>query len=57
VELLGPVAAGMYLFLIPVFGAILATVLLGEKLYLFHALGFALIIAGVLISSRKAAAA
>src|SRR5262249_21698445 len=56
VELLGPAAAGIYLFLIPVFGAVLATALLGEKLQLFHALGFALIIAGVLIGSRKAAA-
>jgi drug/metabolite transporter (DMT)-like permease len=55
VEMLGPAAAGIYLFLIPVFGAILATVLLGENLQLFHALGFALIIAGVLIGSRKAA--
>jgi drug/metabolite transporter (DMT)-like permease len=41
-------AAGLYLFLIPVFGAVLATVLLGEKLHPFHALAFALIIAGVL---------
>jgi len=57
VELLGPSAAGLYLFLIPVFGAVLATVLLGERLYLFHAAGFALIIAGVLIGSRKAAPA
>jgi drug/metabolite transporter (DMT)-like permease len=56
VELLGPAAAGIYLFLIPVFGAVLATALLGEKLHLFHALGFALIIVGVLIGSRKAAA-
>jgi drug/metabolite transporter (DMT)-like permease len=55
VELLGPAAAGLYLFLIPVFGAVLATVLLGEKLHLFHALAFALIIAGVLIGSRSQA--
>ena len=53
VELLGPARAGLYLFLIPVFGALLAVVFLGEKLHLFHALGFAFIIAGVLIGSRR----
>jgi drug/metabolite transporter (DMT)-like permease len=55
VELLGPGQAGFYLFLVPVFGAVLATVLLGERLHLFHVLGFALIIAGVLIASRSPA--
>jgi drug/metabolite transporter (DMT)-like permease len=55
VELLGAAAAGLYLFLIPVFGAVLATVLLGEKLHPFHAFAFALIIAGVLIGSRSPA--
>jgi drug/metabolite transporter (DMT)-like permease len=54
VELLGPIRAGLYLFLVPVFGAVLAMVFLGEKLYLFHALGFALILVGVLIGSRGA---
>jgi drug/metabolite transporter (DMT)-like permease len=57
VELLGPIRAGLYLFLVPVFGAVLAMVFLGEKLYLFHALGFALILVGVLIGSRGAATA
>ncbi|MGO9544705.1 MAG: DMT family transporter [Rhodomicrobium sp.] len=56
VELLGPAPAGLYLFLIPVFGALLATILLHEKLQMFHAAGFALIIAGVLIGSRRAMA-
>ncbi len=55
VELLGPAPAGLYLFLIPVFGALLATGFLGEKLHWFHAVGFAAIIAGVLIGSRRAA--
>ncbi len=48
VELLGPAAAGLYMFLIPPFGALLAVGLLGEKLHWFHAAGFALIIGGVL---------
>jgi drug/metabolite transporter (DMT)-like permease len=53
VELLGPAAAGIYMFLIPAFGAVLAVGLLGEELHWFHAAGFALIIGGVLIGSRK----
>jgi drug/metabolite transporter (DMT)-like permease len=57
VEVMGPAPAGLYLFLIPVFGALLAMLLLGEKLEIFHALGFMLIIAGVLIGSRRAMAA
>ncbi len=52
VELLGSARAGVYLFLIPVFGALLATLFLGEKLALFHALGFALIVAGVVLGGR-----
>jgi len=53
VELLGPAAASIYLFLIPVFGAVLAMTLLGEELHPFHAAGFALIIGGVLVGSRS----
>jgi drug/metabolite transporter (DMT)-like permease len=52
VELLGPARAGLYLFLIPVFGALLAVAFLGERLHPFHAAGFAFIIAGVLIGNR-----
>jgi drug/metabolite transporter (DMT)-like permease len=53
VELLGPARAGFYLFLVPVFGAILAMVALGERLHWYHAVGFTLIIAGVLLGTRK----
>ncbi len=56
VELLGPAAAGLYMFLIPAFGALLAVGLLNERLHVFHAAGFALIIGGVLIGSRGTAA-
>ncbi len=54
VELLGPARAGLFLFLVPVFGGVLAMVALGEQLYWYHAAGFALIIAGVLLGTRKA---
>ncbi len=53
VELLGPTRTGLYMFLVPVFGALLATVFLGERLHLYHALGFAFIIGGVVIGSRR----
>ena len=53
VELLGAARAGIYLFLIPVFGAVLAMVYLNEKLHAYHAAGFALIVAGILWANRK----
>jgi drug/metabolite transporter (DMT)-like permease len=55
VELMGAAKAGMYLFLIPVFGALLATLTLGEELKLFHLAAFALIVAGVTIGTRPPA--
>ncbi len=53
VELLGPAAAGLYMFLIPAFGALLAVGLLGEQLQWFHAVGLMLIAAGVAIGTRR----
>ena len=53
VELLGPTRTGLYMFLVPVFGSLLAVLFLGERLYLYHALGFAFIIGGVVIGSRR----
>ncbi len=47
VELIGAAKSGMFLFLMPVFGAVLATLFLGETLYAFHIVAFTLIIAGV----------
>ncbi len=57
VELLGPARTGLYMFLVPVFGALLAMVFLGERLHFYHALGFAFIIGGVVIGSRRGKAA
>jgi drug/metabolite transporter (DMT)-like permease len=56
VELLGPTRTGLYMFLVPVFGSLLAVFFLGERLHLYHALGFAFIIGGVVIGSRRRAA-
>jgi drug/metabolite transporter (DMT)-like permease len=56
VELVGPNRASPYFFLIPVFAAILAMLFLGERLHLFHAAGFALVIGGILIATQMQAA-
>jgi drug/metabolite transporter (DMT)-like permease len=53
VELIGPNRAGVFLHLIPVYSALLTGVLLGEPLMGYHVLGFALILAGVWLASRK----
>jgi len=52
VGLIGGSRAGVFMHLIPFFGAILAILFLGENLYLYHLGGFALILAGVWIASR-----
>lgn len=56
VELIGGVRAGIFMHLIPLFGALLAIGLLGEPLLVVHVIGFALIVAGVALTSRKPAA-
>ncbi len=54
---IGAGRAGMFINLVPLFSAILAIGLLGERLHLFHLAGFALIMAGVWLGARKAAPA
>jgi len=51
-EAVGASRAAVFLHLIPFYGAVLATTLLGEHLMLFHIAGCALILAGVWIASR-----
>lgn len=53
VELIGANRAGPFFHLMPVFGAALAILLLGERPQLFHAVGFALVLAGVAVAARK----
>lgn len=53
VELVGGNRAGIVMYLVPVFGAILAILLLDETLEIYHLIGFALIITGVTLSRRK----
>ncbi|MBM3609029.1 MAG: DMT family transporter [Alphaproteobacteria bacterium] len=49
----GAARGGVFLHLIPIYGAILATTLLGEQLMLFHIIGCAMILGGVFLAARK----
>jgi drug/metabolite transporter (DMT)-like permease len=53
IELIGPARAGQSWHLMPVFGSILAVLFLGEQFYLYHAVGIAMIGAGILFASIK----
>ena len=51
VALVGPARAGPFMYLMPVYAALLAVLLLDETLHAFHAAGFALILSGVALAS------
>ena len=55
VEALGPGRAGVFLHLIPVFNTAFGTLLLGEPVQIYHAVGLALILFGVFMTARGAA--
>jgi drug/metabolite transporter (DMT)-like permease len=54
VELVGPNTAGLVAHLVPVFGTILAILLLGEVPRPYHVVGIVLIAAGIWLSTRGA---
>jgi drug/metabolite transporter (DMT)-like permease len=53
VALVGPNTAGLAVHLVPVFGTVLAVLLLGEVPRRHHAVGMALIAAGIWFAARK----
>jgi drug/metabolite transporter (DMT)-like permease len=53
VELIGAARAGQSMHLMPVFGAALAVLFLGERIYAYHAVGVALIATGLVLASRR----
>ena len=57
VALVGPNTAGLAVHLVPVFGRVLAIVLLGEAPRPHHAVGMALTAAGIWFATRKGGAA
>jgi drug/metabolite transporter (DMT)-like permease len=56
VELVGPNRTAPFTHLTPLFGSVLAIVLLGERLQLFHVIGYALVLAGITVATRAARA-
>ena len=53
IELIGPNRASIFLHLMPVFGVILAIVLLKEKFQMYHFIGATFIVTGIYLSNRK----
>jgi len=47
----GPTRAGVFVHLMPVFGTVLAILFLGESFHAYHGAGFALILAGIMVTS------
>ena len=54
-RLIGANRAAPFFHLIPLFGSVLAIGLLGEQPHPFHLIGFALVLTGVFVASRKPA--
>jgi drug/metabolite transporter (DMT)-like permease len=50
----GPNKAGLFVHLMPLFGAVLSVIFLGEQLYAYHYLGAALIFTGIYLTTRRA---
>jgi drug/metabolite transporter (DMT)-like permease len=52
VELIGPGRAGVFVNLVPVFGAIMAVAILGEPFALYQVLALLLVVGGIAIAQR-----
>ena len=50
-RMIGPSRASIFINLIPVFGILLATTLLGEKLHVYHVVGGLLVITGLVLAA------
>jgi drug/metabolite transporter (DMT)-like permease len=57
VQLIGANRAAPFFHVVPVFGSVMAMVFLGETPQIFHFIGFALVLTGVFVASRKLSAA
>jgi drug/metabolite transporter (DMT)-like permease len=53
VQLIGANRAAPFFHVVPVFGSAMAIVFLGERPQLFHIIGFALVLTGVFVASRR----
>jgi drug/metabolite transporter (DMT)-like permease len=53
IEQLGANRAAPFIHLVPVFGSVLAIVLLGERFELYHAVGYMLVFTGITVAARR----
>ena len=53
IELIGANRAAPFIHLVPVFGSVLAIVLLGEHFAIYHAVGYALVFAGITVATKR----
>jgi drug/metabolite transporter (DMT)-like permease len=56
VHLIGANRATPFFHVVPLFGSVMAMVFLGEQVRSFHFIGFALVLTGVFVASRKSSA-
>ena len=53
VELIGPGRAGLFVNLVPIFGALLAVLILSERFAAYHAVGLTLVLGGIWLAERR----
>ncbi len=53
IEVIGANRAAPFIHLVPVFGSVLAIVLLGEQFQLYHAIGYGLVFTGITVATRR----
>ena len=53
IEKIGSNRGGLFINLVPVFGAFLAIILLNERFQVFHAIGLVLVLGGIALAQRK----
>jgi drug/metabolite transporter (DMT)-like permease len=56
VQLIGPARAGVFVNLLPIFGALLAVAILGEPFGLYHMAALVLVVVGIFVAERSARA-
>lgn len=54
VELIGGNRAGLFINLVPIFGSMLAILIIGEKFYIYHAFGLVLVLGGIILAEKSA---
>lgn len=51
IKVVGPSTTGLFMYLLPPYGVLMAATFLGEKLHFYHAAGFAMIMTGLLLAT------